>query len=48
MHFIKNHKLQNLIRLQKNIFELDLALKGLSDRDFWHQLDNIVIELTSN
>jgi len=48
MHFIKNHKLQNLIQLQRNVFELDLANKGLSDKDFWYELDNIVIKLTSN
>lgn len=48
MHFIKNHKLQNLIQLQKNVFELDLANKGLSDKDFWYELDNIVIKLTTS
>ena len=48
MHFIKNHKLQNLIQLQRNVFELDLANKGLIDKDFWYELDNIVIKLTSN
>lgn len=48
MSFIKNHQLQNLIQLQKSVFELDLANKGLSDKDFWYELDNIVIKLTSS
>ena len=47
MNFIKNHKLQSLIALQKNIFELDLANKGLSEKNFWHELDNIVVRLTA-
>ena len=48
MNFIKNHKLQNLIELQKNIFELDLANKGLSEKNFWYELDNIVVKLTTS
>lgn len=48
MNFIKIHPLQKLIRLQKDVFELDLASKGLSKKDFWNELDNIVIELTAS
>lgn len=48
MAFIKNHSLKKLIQLQKNVYELDLASKGLSKKDFWNELDNIVIDLTTS
>ena len=46
--FIKIHSLQKLIGLQKKIYELDLTSKGLNKRNFWDDIDNIIIEMTSN
>ena len=48
MVFIKHHSLKKLIQLQKNVFELDIVSKGLVKKDFWNELDDIVIDLTSN
>ena len=50
MKFIKKNTLQKIMPLQKNIYELDLAAKGLTGitkDQFWQELDNMVIELTS-
>ena len=46
--FMRLHSLQKLIDLQKNIYELDLTTKGLSKRNFWNDLDNIIIKMTSS
>tara|TARA_B100001063_G_scaffold246219_1_gene284520 strand:- start:734 stop:1714 length:981 start_codon:yes stop_codon:yes gene_type:complete len=48
INFIKIHSLQKLIGLQKNIYELDLSSKGLNKRNFWDDIDNIIIKMTSN
>ena len=48
INFIKIHSLQKLIGLQKNIYELDLTSKGLNKRNFWDDIDNIIIKMTSN
>ncbi len=48
--FIKKNTLKKIIPLQKKIYELDLASKGLAGitkDQFWQELDNMVIELTS-
>ena len=50
INFIKKNTLQKIMPLQKKIYELDLAAKGLTGitkDQFWQELDNIVIELTS-
>ncbi len=47
INFIKIHSLQKLIGLQKNIYELDLTSKGLNKRNFWDDIDNIIIKMTS-
>ena len=46
--FMKIHSLQKLIKLQKNIYELDLTSKGLNKRNFWDDIDDIIIMMTSN
>ena len=43
-----NKKLSYFRIPKKDVFELDLASKGLSKKDFWNELDNIVIELTAS
>ena len=48
INFMKIHSMQKLISLQKNIYELDLTSKGLNKRNFWDDIDNIIIKLTSN
>ena len=45
---MKIHSIQKLISLQKNIYELDLTSKGLNKRNFWDDIDNIIIKMTSN
>ncbi len=50
INFIKKNTLQKIMPLQKEIYELDLAAKGLTGvtkDQFWQELDNIVIKLTS-
>jgi hypothetical protein len=40
-----------MLSLQKKVYELDLASKGLGGKtkdQFWQELDNMVISLTSN
>jgi len=48
MKFIKFHSLQKLISLQKNVYELDLSNKGLSKKNFWDDVDRMIISLTKN
>jgi DNA polymerase III delta subunit len=48
INFMKIHSMQKLISLQKNIYELDLTSKGLNKRNFWDDIDNIIIKMTSN
>ena len=48
---MKHNSLKEIVPLQKKIFELDLASKGLAGitkDQFWQELDNMVIDLTSN
>ena len=50
-NFIKNNPQKKLISFQKKIYKLDLSSKGLSGLtkdQFWQELDNMVIELTSH
>ena len=50
INFIKKNTLQKIMPLQKEIYELDLAAKGLTGvtkDQFWQKLDNIIIKLTS-
>ena len=50
INFIKKNSLQKIMPLQKKIYELDLASKGLTGitkDQFWQELDNMVIKLTS-
>ena len=48
MSFIKKHSLKDLIGLQRSIFELDLANKGLIKKNFWDELDTLIIKLTAS
>ena len=48
MNFIKFHSLQKLILLQKNVYELDLTSKGLSKKNFWDDVDKMIISMTTN
>ena len=48
MKFIKFHSLQKLISFQKNVYELDLTSKGLSKKNFWDDVDRMIISLTKN
>ena len=48
INFMQIHSIQKLISLQKNIYELDLTSKGLNKRNFWDDIDNIIIKMTSN
>ena len=49
--FIKKHPLKKMISLQKKVYQLDLASKGLTGitkDQFWQELDKMVIDLTSS
>jgi len=49
-NFIKQNPLKKMIPLQKKIYELDMASKGLAGitkDQFWQELDNMIIDLTS-
>ena len=49
--FIKKHPLKKMISLQKKVYQLDLAsngLAGITKDQFWQELDNMIIDLTSN
>ncbi len=48
INFIKQHSLKDLIGLQRSVFELDLANKGLTKKNFWDELDVLIIKLTVN
>ena len=48
MNFIRFHSLQKLISLQKNVYELDLTSKGLSKKNFWDDVDRMIISMTTN
>ena len=51
MNFIKKNPLKKMLLLQKKVYELDLASKGfggMTKDQFWQELDNMVISLTSN
>ena len=40
-----------MMPLQKKVYELDLAAKGLAGitkDQFWQEIDNMIIDLTSN
>tara|TARA_B100000683_G_C12488604_1_gene553870 strand:- start:2226 stop:2744 length:519 start_codon:yes stop_codon:yes gene_type:complete len=49
--FIEKNNITKLMPLQKKIYHLDLASKGLagiSKEQFWYELENTVIKLTSS
>ena len=49
--FISKSNIKKLMPLQKQIYHLDLASKGLagiSKEQFWYELENMVVQLTSN
>jgi len=40
-----------MMPLQRKVFELDLSSKGIGNitkEQFWQELDNLIIQLTSN
>ena len=48
--FITKNNIKKLMPLQKQIYHLDLASKGLagiSTEQFWYELENMVVQLTS-
>ena len=50
MRFIKQSTLKKMMPLQKKVYELDLASKGLAGitkDQFWQEIDNMVINLTT-
>ena len=50
LNFIKKNTLKKLMPHQKKIYELDLASKGLAGitkDQFWQEIDNMIIDLTS-
>ena len=51
VNFIKKNTLKKMMPLQKKVYELDLAAKGLAgitQDQFWQEIDNMIIDLTSN
>ena len=49
--FITKSNIKKLMPLQKKIYHLDLASKGLSGiskEQFWYELENMVVKLTSS
>ena len=49
--FISKSNIKKLMPMQKQIYHLDLASKGLagiSKEQFWYELENMVVQLTSN
>ena len=51
VNFIKKNTLKKMMPLQKKVYELDLAAKGLAGitkDQFWQEIDNMIIDLTSN
>ena len=50
INFIKKNTLKKMIPLQKKVYELDLAAKGLAGitkDQFWQEIDNMIIDLTT-
>jgi DNA polymerase III delta subunit len=50
VNFIKKNTLKKMMPLQKKVYELDLASKGLAGitkDQFWQEVDNMIIDLTS-
>jgi len=50
MNFIKKNTLKKMMPLQKKVYELDLASKGLAGitkDQFWQEIDNMIIDLTT-
>ena len=50
MNFIKKNTLKKMMPLQKKVYELDLASKGLAGitkDQFWQGIDNMIIDLTT-
>ena len=50
INFIKKNTLKKMMPLQKKIYELDLAAKGLAGitkDQFWQEIDNMIIDLTT-
>ena len=50
VNFIKKNTLKKMMPLQKKVYELDLATKGLAGitkDQFWQEIDNMIIDLTS-
>ena len=50
MSFVKQNTLKKMMPLQKKVYELDLASKGLAGitkDQFWQEIDNMVINLTT-
>ena len=50
-NFIKQNSLAKMMPLQRKVFELDLSSKGIGNitkEQFWQELDNLIIKLTSN
>ena len=48
--FISKSNIKKLMPMQKQIYHLDLASKGLtgiSKEQFWYELENMVVQLTS-
>jgi len=43
--FIKKQNQSNLDLAQKNIYELELSLKGLIKKDFWSELESLIFKL---
>ena len=43
--FIKKQNQNNLDLAQKNIYELELSLKGLIKKDFWSELESLIFKL---
>jgi len=34
--------------MQKNVYKLDLTSKGLSKKNFWDDVDKMIVSLTTN
>jgi len=50
INFIKKNTLKKMMPLQKKVYELDLASKGLAGitkDQFWQEIDNMIIDLTT-
>ena len=50
INFIKKNTLKKMMPLQKKVYELDLAAKGLAGitkDQFWQEIDNMIIDLTT-